>query len=274
MSKWLIWIVLSAVTGSPVLSALLLLAAWWLLDRATFRFFPSPVRVLRRWRRASQLQRELHTNPHDRRARLELAELWVDRRRYREAVELLRPNLEAGDDDSNTLFMMGLACLGAGHAEQGELLFKEALAVDPRFRHGVIELERGRWRLRRGDVPGAREALERFCDIRKGTVEGRVLLAEALRRGGEAGKAALVREEAWREYVAAPRFQRNTERSWAWRAKPSRPLTYAAIGLLLAALVARFAAPALGEAARTYRAEQMYLEPMYLEEGAEQLPPD
>lgn len=260
MSKWFLWLILSALTGRPVLVALVLLGAWWLLDRVTFRFLPSPVRAFQRWQRASQLKRGLLANPHDRRARLALAELWVERRRYRQAMELLRPNLEAGDDDTATLFTMGLACLGTGHFEQGELLFKEVLAAEPRFRAGTIELERGRWRLARGDFAGAREALERFCDIRKGTVEGRVLLANALRQGGDETRAAKVRQEAWLEYVAAPRFQRNAERSWAWRARPLRPLSYVAVALVLALLFGRFAAPALAGAARAYEAEQTFRE--------------
>ncbi|HEX8705290.1 MAG TPA: hypothetical protein VF815_41040, partial [Myxococcaceae bacterium] len=37
-------------------------------------------------------------------------------------------------------------------------------------------------------------------------------------------------------YVAAPGFQRRRERMWAWRARPSRPATYAAIALILLVL--------------------------------------
>jgi hypothetical protein len=82
-------------------------------------------------------------------------------------------------------------------------------------------------------VKGAVEALERFCKGRHGTVEGRVLLAQALDRGGRDADAALMRDEAWKEYVSAPGFQRRRERLWAWRARPSRPLTYALVAALV-----------------------------------------
>lgn len=257
MTKWLQWIILTSITGSPLLSICILLVFWWTLDRVTFRFLPSPVRWLARWQRAGRLERTILGNPHDRRSRFELAEIRVEQKRYRKALELLRPNLEAGDDDANTLFVMALACLGSGHTEQGELFLSEAEKSDPHFRLGAIDLERGRWRLARGDAKGAREALERFCNVRKGTVEGRVLLARAVERSGDDGKAALIRQEAWNEYVAAPRFQRNMERFWAWRARPSRPLTYAVGVLLVASLFARFVAPSLEEAAHRYRQSQM-----------------
>jgi tetratricopeptide (TPR) repeat protein len=234
MKTWFLWVLLSSVTGSPLLSAGVVLAAVWAMDRFTVGVLPSPLRALKRWQRASSLERLLRTNPHDRRARFELAELRVGRRRYAGAVEVLKPNLEAGDEDVATLYVLGVAYLGTGDARRGELLLEEAEKLEPGYGMGAIPLARGRFRLERGDAAGAVEALERFCAARQGTVEGRVLLAQALERSGRAQEAARKREEAWREYVAAPGFQRRRERLWAWRARPSRPLAYGVA--LLAAL--------------------------------------
>ncbi|MET0405422.1 MAG: tetratricopeptide repeat protein [Cystobacter sp.] len=230
---WLLWMALSWVTGSPVLSALGVLGLLWAVGRYSM-ILPGPLRLLGRWRRAATLRRTLHVNPHDRRARYELAELWVGWGRHAAAVEVLKPNLEEGDEDAATLFLLGVAYLGAGDAARGELLLNEAEKRDARFQMGAIDLERGRFRLARGEFPRAIEALRRLREARPGTVEGRVLLARALERGGQDGEAALVREEAWTEYVAAPRFQRRRERLWAWRARPSRPLAYGvALALVL-----------------------------------------
>jgi tetratricopeptide (TPR) repeat protein len=234
-SSWLLYILLSLLTGNPLLAVVLVFVFIWVADRFTVGVLPSPFRAVKRWQRASHLERVLQGNPHDRRARYELADLWVGRRKYAAAVEVLKPNLEAGDDDVGTLFLLGVAYLGAGDAARGELLLEEAAKVDPAYQMGAIDLERGRWRLARGDVKGAKEALERLRAARPGTVEGRVLLARALDRGGQDGEAALVREEAWKEYVAAPGFQRRRERLWAWRARPSRPLAY---GVALAVALA------------------------------------
>ncbi|WP_434387205.1 tetratricopeptide repeat protein [Melittangium boletus] len=237
---WLLWMLLARLTGSPVLSALVVLGALWLLDRATVGVLPRPMRALARWRRASQLQRTLHTNPHDRRARAELADLYVGWGRHAAAVEVLKPNLEAGDEDVATLYLLGVAYLGSGDKARGELLLDEAEKLDARYQMGAIDLERGRHRLARGDFPGAIEALGRLREARPGTVEGRVLLARALDRAGRDADGALMREEAWREYTAAPSFQRRRERLWAWRARPSRPLLYGGalvVGLVLVGTV-------------------------------------
>jgi tetratricopeptide (TPR) repeat protein len=245
MGRYFQWMILTALTGSPVMSILILLAVWFAVDRFTVGLFPDPVRFFMRWQRTWRLERLLASNPHDRRARFELAELYIRQRRYKAGLDVLKPNLEAGDDDVPTLFAMGIACYGAGHPEQGEVFLGEAQKTDPDFRVGAIDLELGRWRLQRGDAKGAREALERLLHVRKGTVEGRVLLSRAILRSGDEGRAALMREEAWHEYATAPRFQRRVERFWAWRAKPSRPLTYLVILLMAGAMFGRFGAPPL-----------------------------
>jgi hypothetical protein len=77
--------------------------------------------------------------------------------------------------------------------------------------------------------------------LRPGTVEGRVLLARALEGLGDAAGARRVRGEAWREYVALPRFQRRHERLFAWRLRPWRPaLVAAGIALALAVVWGAF----------------------------------
>ena len=250
MSKWLLWIILSGLTGSPVGSAVALLLFYWAVDRFTFRVLPDPVRFVRGWLRAGKLRRDLVGNPHDRKARYELAEMMVARRRYAQAVEMLRPNLEAGDDDVPTVYTMGVACLGAGHSQQGEKLMDHAAEKDPGFRLGAIELERGRWRLRRGDARGAQEALRKALAFRSGSIEVRVLLARALEAGGDDGAGALMRAEAWREYVGSPAFHRRAERFWAWRARPARPVVYAVAAAAALVLLGRFAAPQIAAASQ------------------------
>lgn len=238
MSTWMMWLILSSLTGSPLLSLAVVVVLVWTMDRFTLQLLPRPLRFIHRWRRAGQLERTLMANTHDRRARFELAELRVGQGRYTAAVELLKPNLEAGDEDVDTLFLLGVAYLGAKEVAKGELLLDEAAKLNPDYRHGSIELERGRLRLACGDVKGSVEALERFVRGRHGTIEGRTLLAKALDKAGRDADAALMRDDAWKEYVAAPGFQRRRERMWAWRARPSRPITYAA--LVLVALVLGF----------------------------------
>jgi hypothetical protein len=240
MSQWMLWLLLSWVTGSPLTAAVVLLLVWWLGDRFTFRVLPDPLRVLGRWRRSAQLRATLQVNPHDRRARFELAERLLESGHPAEAAAALRPNIEAGDEDAHTAFLMG-AALGRSGAheqhEQAERALELARREDPRFRAGEIDLELGRQRVARGELAGAREALERLLVERPGSVEGRWLLARTLAGLGQAEEARRVREEGWREYTLLPRFHRRHERRFAWRLRPWRPIA-AAVILIAAAAIA------------------------------------
>ena len=233
MSNYWWWLILSQVTGSPVLALVLLFAGGWALDQFTLGILPSPLRTFRRWRRSDALADLLAINPHDRRARFELADLLVGQRRYERALEVLKPNVAAGDSDPGTLFIMGCAAYGAGFAKEAETFLSEALEQDPEYRLGAILLEQGRGRLAAGDPLGAQEVLTPFCAQRVGTVEGRVLLAQACDARGEKEEAARWRREAWKEYASAPAFLQRQERSWAWRIRPWRPILLA---LLVGAL--------------------------------------
>ncbi len=234
MSGYLKFLILWSITGSPISAAVILIVGTFVLDHFTLGILPSPYRLVMRWLRQRRLETDLLNNPSDRRARRELGEIQVARGRYAEAVGTLRPVLEAGDDEPGTVFAMGLACLKGGHEAQGEKLLGHVEEVSPGFRLGEVHLELGRAALRRGDFASARTSLETFVSMRKGTIEGRVLLARAINGLGDDGAAALMRDAAWNEYVTAPGFQRRRERAWAWRVQPWRPVLYAA--LLLAAL--------------------------------------
>jgi tetratricopeptide (TPR) repeat protein len=248
MSQWMLWVLLSWLTGSPLTALLVLAVFWWLGDRATFRVLPDPLRGFHRRRRIAGLRRTLAANPHDRRARLELANLLLDVRRPQEAAEVLRPNVEAGDDDVHTSFAMGAALARSGQVERAEHFLAAARARDPAFRMGEIDLEVGRMRVRDGDAAGALEPLARVVAERPGTVEGRFWFARALALRGDAPGAARARDEAWREYVALPRFRRQHERAFAWRLRPWRPALIAVTVALAAALVLRAVLPAFSEA--------------------------
>jgi tetratricopeptide (TPR) repeat protein len=241
--SWMAWLLLSWLTGNPVLALIVVAAIWWLGDRATFRVLPDPFRFLARGRRVADLRRTLSTNPHDRRARFELGTLLLEARRPEEAAELLRKNAEAGDDDLHTSFALGAALARTGDRDGAERLLAAARARDPSFRLGEIDLELGRMRLQMGDAAGALEPLRRLVAARPGTVEGRYWLARALEQQGDAAGATRSRDEAWREYAALPRFRRSHERSYAWRIRPWRPALVAAAVLVGAALVVRAAAP-------------------------------
>jgi predicted Zn-dependent protease len=240
-SQWMLWLLLSWITGSPVTAFLVLALVWLVGDRVTFRVLPDPLRLFERWSRMGALRRTLAANPHDRRARLELANLLLDARRPARAAEVLAPSVAAGDDDVHTCFAMGAALARTGAYDDAERFLAAARAREPGFRMGELDLEVGRMRVRRGDAAGARGPLDRLVAERPGTVEGRFWLARALEAIGDRGGAARVRDDAWREYAALPRFRRQHERPWAWRIRPWRPALVAAAVIAAIAVAAAIA---------------------------------
>ena len=261
MSGYFQWIILSAITGSPLGSAVALIVFWLVVDRFTLGFLPDPVRWVMRWRREGQLRRVLLGNPHDGRTRLELAQLYVERGKGKPAVEVLRPNFDTGADDIQSVFTMGEACLQAGYVDQGEKLLNHAEELNADFRVGEIHLVRGRQRLARGDFAGAKTPLEALVKARRGTIAGRVLLARAHEGLKDDATAAMIKDEAWNEYVSAPRFQRRKERLWAWRARPSRPATYLLIFVLVFGLFVTVVAPKLSSWGKAHRQGDAYSDP-------------
>lgn len=261
MSGYFQWFILTAITGSPLGSAVALIVFWLVVDRFTLGFFPDPVRWVMRWRREGRLEGTLLQNPHDGRARLELAQLYVERGKGKRAVDVLRPNFDKGADDIQSVFTMGEACLQAGYVDQGEKLLEHAEELSPDFRVGEIHLVRGRQRLARGDFKGAKSSFEALIKARRGSITGRVMLAMAMKGLGDDASAAMMRDEAWSEYVSAPGFQRRKERFWAWRARPSRPATYLLIFVLVFTFFGTVIAPKISSWSAMHRMGDVYTDP-------------
>ncbi len=261
---------MTAITGSPLGSAVALIVFWLVVDRFTLGVLPDPLRWVMRWRREGKLERVLIGNPHDGRARLELAQLYVERGKGKQAVDVLRPNFDKGDDDIQSVFTMGEACLQAGHVDQGEKLLNHAEELKADFRVGEIHLVRGRERLARGDFAGAKSSFEALIKARRGTIAGRVMLAMAIKGLGDDAAAAMMRDEAWNEYVSAPGFQRRKERFWAWRARPSRPATYLLIFILVFTFFGTVIAPKITSWSATHRQGGLYSDPSLADPDSEE----
>ncbi|MBK6688265.1 MAG: tetratricopeptide repeat protein [Deltaproteobacteria bacterium] len=251
MSKWLIWLLLARVTGSPIGSLVLLLLIWWGLDRATTRILPDPLQGILRWRRAGRLKATLANNPNDRRARYELADICVQQRRYQAAFDLLKPNYEAGDHDVPTLFLLGVAAKGSGQLDQAARILQAVNEDDPDYRLGAAALELAQIAGQRGDHAKVVAILEPFLERRRSSVRARVMMADAKLKLGDPAAAQSLKDAAWHEYVGMPGYQRRSERLWAWRAKPARPIMYGAAALAFALVMATYVAPAISDATAT-----------------------
>lgn len=236
MNSWFGFSILWMLTGSPLAAAVIVLAAYAVADWYTFGFLRGFARAVAHLQRARKLRRVLALNPHDRKARAELGEILVEHRRWAPAIKTVKPLVADDPHDRQALWLLGVACLGAGKAKEGELFLQEVHEADPEFRLGTALLEIGRARLRRRDA-SAREVLIEYVKAHPHQVEGRYLLAKAHTLAGDDAASAAERRRCWAEYETSLPYQRRMERKWAWRARPSRPALYAGIALVAIALI-------------------------------------
>jgi tetratricopeptide (TPR) repeat protein len=228
MSNWINFSILWMLTGSPVAAAAILLAAYAIADWYTFGFLRGVARALGAFRRGRRLRVALLHNPHDRKARADLGEILLSQRRFARAIEVVKPLADRDPHDLHALFLLGIACLASARVDQGELFLSEVHKASPEFRDGAALLELGRWRLRRR-AASAVAPLKQFLERHPHHVEARFLLSRAHQFAGDARSAAAERARCWHEYETELPYQRRRNRLWAWRARPSRPLLYAAI---------------------------------------------
>jgi|SRR5919201_3498546 tetratricopeptide (TPR) repeat protein len=228
MNSWINFSILWMLTGSPVAAAIILLAAYAVADWYTFGFLRGVALAVAAFQRGRRLRLVLLHNPHDRKARADLGEILVSQRRYARAIEVLRPLAAEDPHDLNALFLIGVACLATGRIDQGELFLGEVHQASPGYRDGAVLLELGRFRVHRGDASAA-DPLRKFLEAHPHHVEARFLLSRAHVFAGDQAKAAAERARCWQEYETELPYQKRRDRLWAWRARPSRPVIYAAV---------------------------------------------
>src|ERR1700737_2659743 len=197
---------------------------------------PVAARAAPAFQRGRRLRLVLLHNPHDRKARADLGQILISQRRHARAIEVVKPLADADPHDVSALYLLGIACLATGRIEQGELFLTEVHEADPAFRGGAALLELGRHRIRRG-AGSAVVPLRAFLDVYPHHVEARFLLSRAHQLAGNGAAATAERDRCWQEYETDLPYQRRRDRLWAWRARPSRPLLYAAIACCAVALL-------------------------------------
>jgi len=228
MNNWISFSILWMLTGSPVAAAVVLLAAYAIADWYTFGFLRGVARAVAGFQRGRRLRLVLLHNPHDRKARADLGEILLSQRRFERAIEVVKPLADADPHDLRALFLLGIACLATGRVEHGELFLSTIDNADPAFRDGEALLELARWRVRRRAASAA-DPLRKYLESHPHHVEARFLLASAHQMAGDEPAAALERSRCWQEYETELPYQRRRDRLWGWRARPSRPLLYAAV---------------------------------------------
>lgn len=211
------YLVVSRLTGSPLLALLVVALVWyggasWILGR-----LPDPSAPFRRWSRVRRLRDEMGMNPHNVDVRTELAGLVVDRSPA-EAKEMLGEVLRRCPDLPLPAYFMGLAHLGLGATDEGRAEIERALAMKRDLRYGEPMVRLGDHLYAKGDARGALAAYERATEVHGSHAEALFKAGRAARATGDAAGARRHWEETLAATRHAPGFKKRQDRVWRLRA--------------------------------------------------------
>ncbi|QAY66597.1 tetratricopeptide repeat protein [Paenibacillus protaetiae] len=210
------FVLLSWLTGSPVIAIIIILVILYLLDRRFVGLTPSIVKPVRRLQRISNLKKRIQLSPSDVSSKLELARLLMERKQFKAAGELLVPLQETMSESAEYLDDLGYCYLETGAPDKGEAAIRAALQINPRVKYGAPYLRLASFNAK-SDTSKALQDLRRFQEIQSSSCESYLRLADLYRSLGQEGDAKAAVDEGLRTYSLLPRYKRRTERAWFLR---------------------------------------------------------
>lgn len=218
MSKIFAFGFLWYLTGNPFIALLILLAILYVLDRRFVGLTPNIFRPFQLGRKASRLRQDLHANPHNTSAKLELARILIERKKYGEAVPYLEQTIAVMEDSADVHAELGLCRLKLGDLAGGEQLMLRALELNPRVKYGEPYLRLGE-ALAGVSPEKAAAYMERFREVQSSSVEAYYRLGQLYDKLGRAADAKRSFREALDIYRGLPRYSRRQQRRWALLAR-------------------------------------------------------
>jgi tetratricopeptide (TPR) repeat protein len=217
MKTWLVYILVSQLTQSPLLGVVAVAALWFGGGSWWFGRLPNPLAPFKTWSRMRELRAGLAMNPHDMNLRSELGGLLATRDPA-EAKALLEEVVRRCPDIALSIYYLGLAQLGLGETEAGRASIERALAMRKDLRFGEPLVRLGDHYLRKGDTAAALAAFERATVVHGSYAEAWYKAGTAARAAGDAAKAKAHFRSTLSTTEHAPAFKRRQDRVWRWRA--------------------------------------------------------
>ncbi|UNK16763.1 tetratricopeptide repeat protein [Paenibacillus sp. N3/727] len=216
MGNFIGFLLLWRILGNPVLAILVILLIVYLLDRRFIGLFPSFTRPFKRMRNISKLRTIISNSPSDVSSRHELARLLIERRKYKEALELLESIHASSEDSAEYWDDLGTCHLNTGNIPQGEQYILQALEMNPRVKYGRPYL-----RLAGANKTSDREKaisyVQQFQAAHSSSSEAYYLLGSMYKDLGRNEEAKQAFKESVEVYKSLPKYKKRQERKWAVR---------------------------------------------------------
>lgn len=198
----------------------MIVVIYLLIDRRFIGLLPDIFRPFRRGARARSLQRALDVNPADATAHFELGSLFVEQRKWQQAL----PHLETAVTrlkNSQAHYQFGVALFRSGQEDEGKEQLEKALELNPKVGYGEPYLYLVEYALKRQQdvdaIPGLAEALELYS-----SVDVSYRLGRLFEQSGAVQHARRLYKEALASYRESPKFLRRQHRRSALNARVRR----------------------------------------------------
>jgi len=178
------------------------------------RWLPDPFLILKHRGRVRSLQVDVQTNPGNITARRDLAKIWLEKHRPRRALPLLAEASARDPDSLELLYLSGVSNLLAKHHEKA---LEELLGVihrEPGFQYGEAYLRAADALIALGRWDDADDALERFININRSSVEGRYKRVRVCKARKDADATRKARDDLREVWQTLPSFQRRRQLGW------------------------------------------------------------
>lgn len=216
MFKVLLLLLFARFFGIPIIPIIILIVLFYLLDRRFIGLLPNITKPIRRLSRIRKLRGMIASSPHDVSAKLELGRLLIERKKYRDALELLEPLERAFEDSAEYWDDMGNCYLHTGNRDRGEACIVRALDINPRVKYGAPYLRLAALHAK-DDKDKALSYMRQFQEMQSSSCEAYNTLAIIYKGMGQTEEAKRTAEEGLRIYRMLPRYKKRQERKWALR---------------------------------------------------------
>lgn len=201
------------ILGNPFLAIIVILVILYFLERRFIGLSPSLFRPFRRRSAINRQRRQIQMSPHDVSAKTELARLYLEGKKYREANEILGEIESRMEHSAEYWSDLGLSELGLGRLQEGEQAMLKALEISPRVKYGIPYLRLGE-AFAESDPSKAIKYLEEFKTVHSSSCEAYYRLGLVYEKMGRKEEAKSAFQECRTIYRALPKYMKRKERKW------------------------------------------------------------
>lgn len=217
----LLFLLLSWVTGNPLIAIIIILAVVYFLDRRYVGIMPSIAKPFRRSSKIRKLRTQLASSPFDVSSKRELARLLIESKKYAEAHKLLEEAREASEDSAEYWSDLGAASIGLQQLQDGEQQMLQALRLNERVKYGQPYLQLAT-AFKDKDPQKALDYASKFGEIQSSSSEAYYLLGSLYQSLGRKDEARQALGESISIYRSLPKYKKRHERGWALRSAIKR----------------------------------------------------